>query len=97
MLVKLLKEYNDCFAWEYYEMSGLDRSIVKHRLLPIKHGYQLFQQSARQCNPKVLLDIKVKITQLIEAKFIRQCRCAEWISNVVPVYIKMGTCKCVLI
>ena len=37
-LVKLLKEYKDCFSWEYYEMPGLNRSIVEHRL-PIKPGY----------------------------------------------------------
>ena len=29
-LADLLKEFKDCFAWEYYEMSGLDRSIVEH-------------------------------------------------------------------
>ena len=75
-LVKLLKGYKDYFAWKYYEMPGLDRSIVEHRL-PIKPGYRPFQQSARRCNPKVLLDIKAKITRLIEAKFIRQCRYAE--------------------
>ena len=34
-LVDLLREFKDCFAWEYYEMPGLDRSIVEHRL-PIK-------------------------------------------------------------
>jgi hypothetical protein len=27
-LIKLLKEYKDCFAWDYSEMPGLDRSIV---------------------------------------------------------------------
>ena len=37
-LVKLLKEYRDCFAWEYYEMPSLSRSIIEHRL-PIKDGY----------------------------------------------------------
>ena len=37
-LLNLLKEYRDCFAQEYYEMPGLDRSIVEHRL-PIKPGY----------------------------------------------------------
>jgi hypothetical protein len=31
-LIKLLKEYKDCFAWDYSEMPGLDRSIVEHRL-----------------------------------------------------------------
>ena len=44
-LINLLKEYKDCFAWEYYEMPDLDRSIVEH-CLPIKPGYQPFQQSA---------------------------------------------------
>ena len=27
-LIDLLKEFKDCFALEYYEMPGLDRSIV---------------------------------------------------------------------
>jgi hypothetical protein len=40
-LIALLKESKDCFAWEYYEMPGLDRSIVEHRL-PIKPGYRPF-------------------------------------------------------
>ena len=88
-LVKLLKEYKDCLAWEYYEMPGLDRSIVEYRL-PIKLGYRPRQQGSRRCNPKILPDIKAEITKLIEAKFIKQCRYAEWISNVVPVYNKNG-------
>ena len=36
-LVDLLKEFRDCFTWEYYEMPGLDRSIIEHRLA-IKPG-----------------------------------------------------------
>ena len=88
-LKSLLREYKDCFAREYYEMPGLDRSIVEHRL-PIKPGYRPYQQGARRCNPKILPDIKAEITRLIETNFIRQCRYAEWISNVVPVYKKNG-------
>ena len=26
-MIALLKEYRDCFAWDYTEMPGLDRSI----------------------------------------------------------------------
>ena len=52
-LKSLLKEYKDCFAWEYYEMPGLDRSIVEYHL-PIKPGYRPYQQGARRCNPKIL-------------------------------------------
>jgi hypothetical protein len=31
-MITLLKGYADCFAWDYTEMPGLDRSIVEHRL-----------------------------------------------------------------
>jgi hypothetical protein len=31
-MIALLKEYADCFAWDYTEIPGLDRSIVKHWL-----------------------------------------------------------------
>jgi hypothetical protein len=88
-LIILFKEFKDCFAWEYYEMPGVDRSIVKHRL-PIKPEYHLSQQHPRQCNPKIYPDIKAKITKLLEASFIRQCQYAEWISNIVHVYKKNG-------
>ena len=45
-LIDLLKEHKDCFAWEYYEMPGLDKSIVEHRL-PIKPGFRPFKQPPR--------------------------------------------------
>jgi hypothetical protein len=45
-MIILLREYTDCFAWDYTEMHGLDRSIVEHRL-PLKLGFRPFQQRAR--------------------------------------------------
>ena len=75
-MIDLLKEFKDYFAWEYYEMSGLDRSIVEHRL-PIKPGYRPFKQALRRFNPNVLDDIKKKIERLLEAKFIKPCRYVE--------------------
>jgi hypothetical protein len=35
LMIALLKEYPECFAWDYTEMPGLDRSIIEHRL-PLK-------------------------------------------------------------
>ena len=40
-LIELLKEYIDCFAWEYSEMPGLSRDLVKH-CLPIKVGFRSY-------------------------------------------------------
>ena len=48
-LIKLLKEYVDCFAWKYSEMSGLSRDLVEHRLL-IKAGFKPYKQPARRFN-----------------------------------------------
>jgi hypothetical protein len=44
-MIALLMEYADCFAWDYTEMPGLDRSIVEH-WLPLNKGFRLFQQRA---------------------------------------------------
>ncbi|XP_027359296.1 uncharacterized protein LOC113867964 [Abrus precatorius] len=34
-LIKLLREFKDCFAWDYDQMPGLSRELVEHRL-PIR-------------------------------------------------------------
>jgi hypothetical protein len=39
---------------------------------------------------EVLEDVKKEVEKMIEAGFIRTCRYAEWISNVVPVQKKDG-------
>jgi hypothetical protein len=36
-IIKLYKEYVDCFAWNYRERFGLSRELGEHRL-PIKSG-----------------------------------------------------------
>jgi hypothetical protein len=89
-MIVLLKEYTDCFAWDYTEMLGLDRSIVEHRL-PLKPGFWLFQQRARQMKAEVLEEVKKEVEKMLEAGFIRPCRYAEWISSVVPVQKKDGS------
>ena len=52
-LINLLKEFKDCFAWDYSVMPCLDRAVVEHRL-PIKPGYRPHQQPARRCKAEVL-------------------------------------------
>jgi hypothetical protein len=60
-LIKLLKEYKDCFAWDYSEMPGLDRSIVEHRL-PIKPCFKPYKQTPQKIyKDEVLADVKKEI------------------------------------
>jgi hypothetical protein len=73
-MIALLKEYSDCFAWDYMEMPGLDRSIIEHRL-PLKKGFWSFQQQVRQMRTEVLEEVKKEIEKMLAAGFIRPvCR-----------------------
>jgi hypothetical protein len=88
-MVALLKEYSDCFAWDYTEMPGLDRSIVEHQL-PLRKGFCPFQQQTCQMRTEVLEEVKKEIEKMLEVGFIRPCRYAEWISSIVPAQKKDG-------
>jgi hypothetical protein len=89
LMIALLKEYSDCFARDYTEMPGLDRSIIEHQLL-LKKGFRPFQQRARQMRTEVLEEVKKEIEKMLEAGFIRPCRYDEWISSIVLVQKKDG-------
>jgi len=65
-------------------MPGLSRDLVEHRLL-IKASFRLYKQPARHFNPSIYDRIKEEINRLLDVGFIRSCRYADWISNIVPV------------
>jgi hypothetical protein len=88
-MIGLLKEYSDCFAWNYTEMPGLSHEIIEHRM-PIKSGFRPFKQKARTFRLDLLPRIKDEIHRLLEANFIRPCRYAEWVSNIVSVEKESG-------
>jgi hypothetical protein len=80
----LAREFINCFALNYTEMPGLGRDLVEHRL-PIKEGFRPFKQPPRNYNPLLYDCIKEEINRLLEAGFIRPCRYAEWLYNIVLV------------
>jgi hypothetical protein len=82
-IIKLLRNYVDCFAWNYCEMPGLSRELVEHRL-PIKFGFMPYKQPARRFHPIIQDRIKEEVERLLNAGLIRPCRYTEWVSNIVP-------------
>ena len=56
-VIQLLKEYKDCFAWDYDEMLGLSRELVELKL-PIKDGKKPIKQSPRRFALEILSKIK---------------------------------------
>jgi hypothetical protein len=87
----LLKEFVDCFAWEYTKMPSLSRELVEHRL-PIKPSFRPYKQPPRNFNPLLLNHITEEVDHLLKARFIQPCRYVDWVSNIVPIE-KMNTDK----
>lgn len=56
-LIKLLNEYQDCFAWKYYKMPSLSQSFVEHQL-PIKPRYCPFKQEQRKFKAQMFHEIQ---------------------------------------
>ena len=51
LIISLLQEFKYCFAWNYDEMLGLDRSLVEHRL-PIRLEFHPFNNHIEGCPKK---------------------------------------------
>ena len=51
----------------------------------MKPGFRPYKQPARRFNPIMYDRIKAEINRLLDAGFIRSCRYADWISNVMPI------------
>jgi hypothetical protein len=83
-IIKLLRDYIDCFACNYREMLDLSRELVGHRL-PIKADFKPYKYPTRRFNLTIHDRVKEEVKRLLNAGFIRPCRYAEWISNIVPV------------
>jgi hypothetical protein len=83
-MVKLLREFAGCFAWDYTEMPGLSWELVEHRL-PIKQGSRPYRQPAQNFSQEIVVKIKEEVERLLKANFVQPCRYTEWVSNMVPV------------
>jgi hypothetical protein len=71
-IIKLLRNYIDCFAWNYREMPDLSRELVEH-WLPIKTGFKSYKQPARRFNPIIHDRVKEEVERLHNAGFIQPC------------------------
>ncbi|RVW24845.1 Retrovirus-related Pol polyprotein from transposon 297 [Vitis vinifera] len=88
-LIQLLRAYLDVFAWSYEDMSGLDPSIVQHRLPLLPHARPV-KQKLRQLHPRWSLQVKEEIQKQLSVGFLSVVEYPEWLANVVPVPKKDG-------
>jgi hypothetical protein len=69
-IIKLLRNYVDCFTRNYREMPRLNRELVEHQL-PIKSGFRPYKQLTLRFNPIIHDQVKEEVERLLNAGFIR--------------------------
>ncbi|CAL9020594.1 unnamed protein product [Prunus brigantina] len=82
-IIALLHDFEDCFAWHYHEMPGLNRGLVEHKL-PIKEGYLPVKQARRRMSMETELKVKEEVERLVKAGFIRPTIYADWLHYMLP-------------
>ena len=69
MLIDMLREYSDVFAWSYQDMPGLNTNIVVHHL-PLREECTPVKQNLKRVKPKILLKIKEEVKKQLDAGFL---------------------------
>jgi hypothetical protein len=84
LLVKLLKENRDIFAWKSTNIPGVPRELIEHKLhvdpyaMPIKQHLFYFARDETYV-------IKKEIARLQDINFIREVYHLDWLANLVLV------------
>ncbi|GAA0153646.1 hypothetical protein LIER_37711 [Lithospermum erythrorhizon] len=84
MLIRVLREYWDIFAWEAKDMPGVDPMVSVHRLYVEPH-YKPIKQKKRTFSEEKEEAIREEMDKLMGAKAIRELLFPTWLANVVVV------------
>jgi ribonuclease HI len=88
-LIDFLVSNVDVFAWDPYEVPGVDPNYIKHRLNTDPHSKPV-QQKARRSAPVHAEAVQKEVEKLLQAGAIREIQYPTWLSNTVVVKKKNG-------
>nr|GEZ12704.1 reverse transcriptase domain-containing protein [Tanacetum cinerariifolium] len=81
-LCSLLKRNLDIFAWQPSDMTGVPRSITKHRL-NVREGCPPVRQKKRGQAPECTKAIQAEVEKLVKVGIMRKVYYHDWLSNPV--------------
>ena len=87
-MVKFLRENIDVFAWQPYDMPGIDAEVMCHRI-HIDKGFRSVKQKIRRTTPEKAIAVEEEVHKLLKSGVIREAKFSEWISNPVVVRKKI--------
>ena len=83
-LIQFLKKNIDVFAWSHEHMTGIDPSVITHRL-NVCPSFKPIRQKKRVFAPERDNAVKDEVQKLMVAKFIGEVYYPDWLANVVMV------------
>ena len=90
MLVNLIKQYKEIFAWSPIDMPRIDVEITCHKL-SIDPNIKPIQRKKRNHGVEWQKAIKEEVTKLLDAGFIREVHHTTWLANAMPVKKSNGS------
>ena len=81
-LIDFLISNIDVFAWDPYEVPGVDPNCIQHRL-NVDPQSKPVQQKARRMAPIHAEAVQKKVERLLQARAIRELQYPTWLSNTV--------------
>jgi hypothetical protein len=88
-LIQTLSKYQQDFAWEYYDMKGIDPQLCTHHIY-IEKDSRSIRQPQRRLNPHLRDIVKEELQKLLDADFIYPISDSRWVSPLVIVPKKNG-------
>ena len=87
--MKLLKAYQDVFAWGYEDLKEFMNGKFKDQI-PLKPCSTPFRKKKRKFNPKVADAIFNEVDKMLKVKIIYPIHHSTWVANIVLVRKKNG-------
>ena len=82
LLTQFLRQNRDIFAWKQADMSGIDPSVITHRL-NTNPSFKPVKQKRRSFAPERQKAINEEVGKLLQAGAIKEVEYPEWLANVV--------------
>ena len=87
--MEFLRKNKEAFAWSRLDMPGIKPEVITHQL-NIDPNHKPVHQKRRKFKVKRSEVINEEVCRLLEAEFIKQVECPDWLANVVVVLKKNG-------
>ena len=84
LLTQFLRQNRDIFAWKQADMSGINPTVITHKL-NTNPSFKPVKQKPRSFAPERQKAINEKVGKLLQAGAIREVEYPEWLANVVLV------------